>query len=41
MWKLSFIIPLHKKGDTNNKANYRQISITSIMSRVFERILVK
>ena len=41
MWKLSYIIPLYKKGDPNNKANYRSISIISIMSRVFERILVK
>ena len=40
MWKLSIIIKLYKKGDYN-KANYRPISITSIMSRVFERIFVK
>ena len=41
MWTLSFIIPLYKKDDPNNKANYRPISITPIISRVFERILVK
>ena len=41
MWKLSYIIPIYKKGDHNNKANYRYISITSIISKVFKRILVK
>ena len=40
-WKLSFIVPIFKKGDPTDKENYRPISITSIISRVFERILVK
>ena len=34
-WKLSFIVPIFKKGDSTDKENYRPISITSIISRVF------
>ena len=41
MWKVSYIVPIFKKGDPSNRENYRPISITSIMSRVFERILVE
>ena len=40
-WKLSFIVPIFKKGDPTDKENYRPISITSIISRIFERILVE
>ena len=32
---------IFKKGDPTDKENYRPISITSIISRVFERILVE
>ena len=39
--KLSFIVLIFKKGDPTDKENYRPISITSIISRVFERILVE
>ena len=52
IWKVSYIVPIFKKGDPSNSfitiyttiyfiENYRPISITSIMSRVFERILVE
>ena len=34
-WKYSFITPIFKKGDPSRKENYRPISITSIISRVF------
>ena len=34
-------MPIFKKGDPTDKENYRPISITSIISRVFERILVE
>ena len=40
-WKYSFIIPIFKKGDPSRKYNYRPISITSIISRVFERLITK
>jgi hypothetical protein len=39
-WKLSYIIPLHKKHDKCNVENYRPISITSILCKTLERIIV-
>jgi len=38
-WADSIIVPLHKKGDPNNPDNYRAISLTSILSKVFTHIL--
>ena len=38
-WKYSFITPIFKKGDPSRRENYRPISITSIISRVFERLI--
>ena len=38
-WARSFIVPLHKKGSTNDPNNYRGISLTSIVSKVFTSIL--
>ena len=35
-WKYSFITPIFNKGDPYRKENYRPISITIIISRVFE-----
>ena len=40
-WKYSFITPIFKKGDPSRRENYRPISITSIISRVFERLITK
>ena len=37
--KLAEIIPIHKKDDKTNKANYRPISILPALSKVFERVL--
>ena len=39
MWKYSFITPIIKNDDPSFKENYRPISITCIMSRVFEKKL--
>ena len=39
--KLAEIIPVHKKGDTTDKANYRPISLLPIISKVFERLIAK
>ena len=39
--KLADIIPLHKKGSTSDKANYRPISLLPTVSKVFERLIAK
>ena len=38
-WKKAHIIPLHKKGPNHKKENYRQISLTSIISKTAEKIV--
>ena len=35
----SIITPLHKKGNKNNVANYRPISILTSFSKIFEKII--
>ena len=37
MWKLAKVIPIHKKGATDNKGNYRPISVLSALSKLLER----
>ena len=37
MWKLAKVIPIHKKGATDNKGNYRPISVLSALSKILER----
>ena len=37
--KLADITPVHKKGDTTNKGNYRPISILPTISKIFEKVL--
>jgi hypothetical protein len=39
LWRTSFIVPIHKKGEKTNPKNYRPISLTCTLCRVFERIL--
>ena len=39
--KLARVVPVFKKGDESNKANYRPISILPSLSKVFERLLFK
>ena len=36
-WKLAHIIPIHKKDDKNDIENYRPISLTCIVSKIFEK----
>lgn len=40
-WKLSYVTPVFKGGDNCLITNYRLISIISIISKIFENILIK
>lgn len=39
-WKSALVIPIFKKGDRRNPGNYRPVSLTSSMSRLFEKVLL-
>ena len=38
-WKLANVTPIHKKGSRNLTQNYRPISLTCILCKIFESIL--
>lgn len=38
-WKIAHIIPVYKKGPKYKKENYRQVSLTSIISKTAEKIV--
>ena len=38
-WKLASVVPVFKKGDKNSVGNYRPISLTSLVMKVFERCI--
>lgn len=40
-WCQALIVPVFKKGDDQNAANYRPIALTVITRRLYERILLK
>ena len=40
-WKISKIIPLHKKGKKEDVSNYRPISNLCSMSKVYEKLILK
>ena len=38
-WKIANVVPVHKKGSKDDIENYRPISLTSLVMKIFERIL--
>ena len=38
-WSKSIIVPIHKKGDVDDCNNYRPISLTSLVSKIYRHIL--
>jgi len=38
-WKVAVVTPIHKKGSRNLASNYRPVSLTSQMSKLFESLL--
>lgn len=40
-WEIGRIVPIHKKGDNKECANYRGITLLSIPLKIYERILEK
>ena len=38
-WKMAHIVPIHKKGPLNEKGNYRPISLTSVICKMYEKLL--
>ena len=40
-WKTALVVPVHKKGDKGSVENYRPISLTSLVMKVFERCIKK
>ena len=40
-WKLANVVPIHKKGGKDDIKNYRPISLTCLVMKLFERILKK
>ena len=40
-WKLASVVPVHKKDDKGSVENYRPISLTSLVMKVFERCIRK
>ena len=40
-WKLANVVPIFKKGQKSDPSNYRPVSLTSIVCKIFERVLQK
>ena len=39
IWKTANITPIHKKGSTTDAGNYRPISLTSVICKIYERFI--
>ena len=37
IWKTALVTPIHKKGSKTDAKNYRPISLTSVISKMYER----
>ena len=40
-WGRNIIIPIHKKGDTRDLNNFRGISLSSVVGKMYNRIIEK
>ncbi len=40
-WRKAIICPIFKKGDPEDAADYRPVSLTSILCKIFEKLLKK
>ena len=38
-WQVGKIVPIYKKGDTSEPSNYRAITITSCLGKLFTQLL--
>ena len=38
-WKNANVVPIHKKGRKDDVENYRPISLTSLIMKIFEKVL--
>ena len=38
-WKLANVVPIHKKGSKSEVGNYRPISLTSLVMKIYERVI--
>ena len=39
--KEAYVTPIYKKGDRHNPENYRPISVTPTLAKIFERLLLE
>ena len=39
LWRQATVFPIHKKGDASNPGNFRPISLTSVMRKLFEKVI--